>query len=111
MQSAVAIRSALFREVTKNGAYRLFPVLSNHVSESVRCRAAYLIGLDDNLEIEKKLEAIKPFAADAHFGVREISWMAVKYSIVNDLDRALALLYTWVDDNDASKDHPDWVVM
>ncbi|SFE41328.1 hypothetical protein SAMN04487969_102401 [Paenibacillus algorifonticola] len=53
----------------------LYEALAGHRSDSVRCWAAYIIGLDAQLSLEQKLAGIRPYAADHHFGVREISWV------------------------------------
>ncbi len=43
---------------------------------------------------------MRRFAADPHFGVREIAWMAVRDAVIASLDEALALLQPWVFDAD-----------
>lgn len=78
---------------------KLFFTLAAHLSDSVRCWAAYVIGLDETLSIKEKLSQIKSLAADHHFGVREIAWMAVRPSLSNDLEASIDLLKTWVDDD------------
>ncbi|ASA26206.1 DNA alkylation repair protein [Paenibacillus donghaensis] len=80
----------------------VFQSLATHPSDSVRCWAAYIIGLDPQLELADRLSGIRAFAADAHFGVREISWMAVREAIILQLPQALALLDTWVQNPDAN---------
>ncbi|GMX64173.1 hypothetical protein Elgi_05360 [Paenibacillus elgii] len=77
---------------------RIFHALACHRSDSVRCWAAYMIGLDERLTIMQKLTGVRPFAADSHFGVREIAWMAVRESISNELWQALDILHEWVRD-------------
>ncbi|MBP1989788.1 DNA alkylation repair protein [Paenibacillus eucommiae] len=81
---------------------RIFEALSTHRSDSVRCWSAYIVGLDHHLSLEKKLTFIRPFAADSHFGVREIAWMAVRESISKELVQAIHLLKDWVFDKDAN---------
>ncbi|SEK47931.1 DNA alkylation repair protein [Paenibacillus sp. OK003] len=77
-----------------------FRFLAEHRSDSVRCWAAYIIGLDSRLSLIEKLDRIRPFAADHHFGVREIAWMAVREPITAELSEALALLMDWAIDPD-----------
>ncbi|RAW15940.1 DNA alkylation repair protein [Paenibacillus taichungensis] len=79
---------------------RHFRSLAEHRSDSVRCWAAYIIGLDPCLSIIEKLDRIRPFAADHHFGVREIAWMAVRQPITAELSEALAYLMDWAIDPD-----------
>jgi 3-methyladenine DNA glycosylase AlkC len=47
-----------------------------------------------------QLEAVRRFAADPHFGVREMAWMAVRDAVIASMDEALALLQPWVFDAD-----------
>lgn len=80
----------------------LYEALAGHRSDSVRCWAAYMIGLDARLSLEQKLAGIRPFAADHHFGVREIAWMAVREPIIRELRQALVYFASWVIDADAN---------
>lgn len=81
---------------------RIYKTLATHLSDSVRCWAAYIIGLGQELSIGKKLTCIRPFAADSHFGVREIAWMALRESISKELMKSLVILNDWVSDEDAN---------
>lgn len=69
----VEISKAVFAGLNENEAAQLFEYLAHHPSDSVRCWAVYSVGLDDKLSIEEKFKAIAPFAADTHFGVRELA--------------------------------------
>ncbi|HEY2492953.1 MAG TPA: DNA alkylation repair protein [Paenibacillus sp.] len=93
--------SIIDRKSDKEGS-RIFDALATHRSDSVRCWACYMIGLDQRLSIVKKLTSIRPFAADSHFGVREIAWMAVRESISKELMESLDILKDWVRDKDAN---------
>lgn len=73
----------------------LFNYLANHPADSVRCWAVYMVGLNPHLDLEMKLNAIRPFAADHHFGVRELAWMALRDDIAAELPKALNLLENW----------------
>ncbi|KQO17901.1 hypothetical protein ASF12_04390 [Paenibacillus sp. Leaf72] len=46
------------------------------------------------------MAGIRPYAADPHFGVREIAWMAVREPIIRELSAALACFKGWVTDAD-----------
>lgn len=92
----------LLESFPEEEARRVFGLLSAHRSDSVRCWAAYMIGLDQKLDLGHKLARIRPFGADAHFGVREIAWMAVRESITRELRQAICLLSDWVHDEDAN---------
>ena len=52
------------------------------------------------LPLAGQLEAVRRFAADPHFGVREIAWIAVRDAVIASLDESLALLQPWVADAD-----------
>jgi len=93
---------ALFVHMPQQDNSRIFHSLASHRSDSVRCWAAYIIGLDQKLSLDERLAAIRPFAADEHFGVREIAWMAVREPIMRDLEKAIALLAAWVTDPDVN---------
>jgi 3-methyladenine DNA glycosylase AlkC len=70
-------------------------MISQHISDAVRCWAAYTVGKNDRLSISEKLERIEPFAADDHFGVREIAWMAVRPAIAEELNKSISILSLW----------------
>lgn len=76
--------------------------LAHHASDTVRGWAAFAIGQDDDLLAMNRLDAIKPFAADPHFGVREWAWMAVRAIIVADPLSAIERLTPWTQSADAN---------
>ncbi|MGP1273213.1 MAG: HEAT repeat domain-containing protein [Phycisphaerales bacterium] len=65
-------------------------------SDTVRGWACQMIGLVEGWDLARRLDEIKPFADDAHFGVREWAWMALRRPIIDELDRAIELLTPWV---------------
>ncbi|BFO64825.1 DNA alkylation repair protein [Chryseobacterium sp. KCF3-3] len=69
--------------------------LSVHPADLVRCWAAYTIGRNNDLKLKEKLDRIKSFAADTHFGVREICWMTVRPDISKNLEESLSILSKW----------------
>lgn len=69
--------------------------LRDHVSDTARGWACFTIGAAEDVTLAARLTAIRPFADDHHFGVREWSWMAVRPHIAADLDNAIALLAGW----------------
>jgi 3-methyladenine DNA glycosylase AlkC len=73
--------------------------LATHASDVARSWAVQWLQFCD-LSLEAKLVSVRRFAADAHFGVREIAWMSVRVDVVGALDEALALLAPWVCDAD-----------
>ncbi len=66
-----------------------------HPSDTVRGWVCYAIGAADGWGMEKRLHALRPFADDAHFGVREWAWLALRPHIAEDLPASLSLLTTW----------------
>ncbi len=72
----------------------LFEQLATHPSDTVRCWATYFIGKSE-LPLSEKLERMQPFAADSHFGVREISWIALRADITENLEPAIRLFMPW----------------
>lgn len=74
--------------------------VSAHPSDTVRGWAAFAVGQDDALPLAARLDAIRIFAADAHFGVREWAWMAVRAIIVADPEASIAILAPWTVDPD-----------
>jgi 3-methyladenine DNA glycosylase AlkC len=76
--------------------------LSTHPSDTVRGWAAFAIGQDESVDPIKRLKAIKVFAADSHFGVREWAWMAVRAIVVAKPLESIETFMPWVKDKDAN---------
>jgi 3-methyladenine DNA glycosylase AlkC len=72
--------------------------LIEHPSDTVRGWAAYMIGMDSTLPLEKKLNSVKQLADDTHFGVREWAWIALRPAVSADIKKSITLLREWVDD-------------
>lgn len=75
------------------GAARCLP----HVSDTVRGWGCFVVGALPGLDLPARLEAIRPFADDAHFGVREWAWMAVRPHLATDVPHSVALLASWAE--------------
>jgi 3-methyladenine DNA glycosylase AlkC len=75
-----------------------FDRLAGHASDTVRGWAAYLLAAAPDLSLSDRLERIRRLADDAHFGVREWAWLAVRPSLAADLENAVALLSAWTAD-------------
>jgi 3-methyladenine DNA glycosylase AlkC len=73
--------------------------LATHPSDVARSWAAQWIAFA-RMPLQDKLAAVFRFAADPHFGVREMAWMAVRDEIAGDVDEAVRLLLPWAT-------HPD----
>lgn len=53
---------------------------------------AYLLALDETLTLPTKLQAMRPFAQDPHFGVREWAWLALRPEIAEKPAEAIQAL-------------------
>lgn len=95
-----AIGTGLLEQAVKNNDPDFLMVLSVHVSDLVRCWATYTIGKNRDLKIEETLQQIQRFSADQHFGVREISWLAVRQKLTLDLENSIAILTDWTRNED-----------
>jgi 3-methyladenine DNA glycosylase AlkC len=73
--------------------------LATHASDLARSWAAFWLTCSDQT-LPEKLVAVRRFAADPHFGVRELAWSAVRNDVIAGLDAALQLLQPWVVDDD-----------
>lgn len=90
-----AIGAGLLEQVVAHNDKAFQQTLVSHTADLVRCWTAYTIGKDETLDIAETLTRIQPFATDTHFGVREISWLAVRHKIAADLETSIALLASW----------------
>ncbi|MGL5890277.1 MAG: DNA alkylation repair protein, partial [Bacteroidia bacterium] len=73
------------RAAAGNDGEKIYALLTSHSSDSVRCWAAYYTGTDGSKTLEQKLKRIESLAADPHFGVREVAWLAVRPSLAAEL--------------------------
>lgn len=95
-----AIGSGILEQCMKNKDTEFLKTIATHPSDTVRCWATYTIAKNKKLDITQILKQIQPFAADKHFGVREISWLAVRPEIAKNLDQSLAILSKWTSSKD-----------
>jgi 3-methyladenine DNA glycosylase AlkC len=89
------IGAGLFAEAISNKDKTLFNILATNSSDTVRCWACYFISKNEKLTTEQTLQQIQPFAADNHFGVREIAWLSVRPIIAKNLIEGIAILSSW----------------
>lgn len=95
-----AIGTGLLEQATAHNDNELLPLLATHTADLVRCWATYTIGKNPELDIATTLRRIQPFAADTHFGVREIAWLAVRHKIAADIETSIAILADWTANDD-----------
>lgn len=90
-----AIGTGIFKQATINNDSEILKIIANHKSDLVRCWATYTIGKNSKLNVKEMLNQIQPFAADKHFGVREVCWLAVRQTISRNLNESLEILSKW----------------
>lgn len=95
-----AIGTIFFELTHENEDFSFLEIICNHKADLVRCWATYTIGKNQNLHIEETLQQIQKFAADKHFGVREICWMAVRPKIKDNLTKSIEILSEWTANED-----------
>jgi hypothetical protein len=76
-----------------------FQAIINHSSDTIRGWAAYQIASLPNLQLEARLELMRPLADDHHFGVREWAWLALRPFCLSHLETMIKLLQPWVKEN------------
>lgn len=100
MSTIKTVGETLYQQIKETDEFPvIYENLSNHPSDSIRCYAPYLVALNENLSIEEKLNQAKPLVADAHFGVREIVWMALRPEIEKHLEKSIQILTQWTKSN------------
>jgi 3-methyladenine DNA glycosylase AlkC len=73
--------------------------LATHTSDVARSWATQWITFSP-MALADKLRSVLRFAADPHFGVREMAWMAVRDEVAGAVDQAVGLLHPWARDAD-----------
>ncbi|MHA7057460.1 DNA alkylation repair protein [Aquimarina sp. M1] len=90
--SNTKIIGSTFTQLTNDS--NVIDYLSNHTSDVPRCWAVQYYGATE-MSITERLHTIKPYAADPHFGVREVAIFATKEHIIQDLDQAIMIFSNW----------------
>ena len=93
----VKVIGQLFGENLKNK--KDFLPLKTHTSDVVRSWGCWAIATQQKTT-KQLLTAMKPFAGDTHFGVREVVIFATKDRLAADLDTAISVLATWTTSKD-----------
>lgn len=91
LKRMTAIGALLWQALGEEG----IALCQGHPADTVRGWACFMIGARPGLEVAQRLDAIRPLADDAHFGVREWAWMAVRPHLLASLDQAIDLLLPW----------------
>lgn len=93
------------RMVGRHGAFDDMGALQQliaHPSDTVRGFACFAIALHPGLDFSGRFMAMRPLAADRHFGVREWAWLALRPIVVTAPFEAIAQLHGWVSEPDAN---------
>ncbi len=69
-------------------------LMGGHASDVVRCWYCWASSIQQD-ETADLLKAMKPFAADPHFGIREVVIFATKERLAGDLPLAISILAEW----------------
>jgi len=103
VQHVIVIGQELGRHLTPSASPRsAWGNLARHSSDIVRSWAAFAAVSGDSRAFHDQLAAIRPFAADGHFGVREVAWLALRPQIERQLTAAIELLAAWSQEADAN---------
>jgi len=76
-----------------------FQTLRSHPSDVVRCWGCWAESMQIDA-VSDLLTTLKPYAADTHFGVREVVIFASKERLIEDLKNAISILSTWIQEED-----------
>lgn len=79
---------------------QLLGQLAAHPSDTVRGWMCYRVAAAPTRSFSTRLIAMQDFAADAHFGVREVAWMALRPHIIKQLPEALTALQSFAKNED-----------
>jgi 3-methyladenine DNA glycosylase AlkC len=102
MTAGVVVRMAHAGAALRHLKSSRLESLASHTSDTVRGWVAFAIGQDLTISPQKRIDAMRPFAADLHFAVREWAWMAVRALIVADPLATITQLARWTSDTDAN---------
>jgi hypothetical protein len=94
------IGTGLLEQSFINDDTEILSIIAAHKSDVIRCWATFTIGNNHAFDTAEKLKLIQPFSADKHFGVREVSWLAVRPTIAKNLIQSIGILSTWTHHND-----------
>lgn len=74
-------------------------LMKGHASDVVRCWYCWASSIQQD-DTKALLDAMKPFAADPHFGIREVVIFATKDRLAVDLPTAIPILAQWAKSKD-----------
>ncbi|RNC85085.1 MAG: DNA alkylation repair protein [Winogradskyella sp.] len=77
----------------------IYKTLKTHTSDLVRCWACWAESTHHD-SVTDLIKTMQPYAADTHFGVREVVIFASKERMIEDLDTAIDILSKWTSNED-----------
>jgi len=77
----------------------IYESLKTHTSDLVRCWSCWAESTHFD-SVSDLINAMKPYVADTHFGVREVVIFASKERMIEDLDTSIDILSMWTKDED-----------
>lgn len=95
-----AIGLGLLEHCLLNEDCSFLQIMKVHPADIVRCWACYMIAGNPEHSIAESLDAMQAMAADEHFGVREISWLAIRNKLIAQLEESIVLLQQWTNHAD-----------
>ena len=84
----------------RKGDKELLSLISGDLSDIIRSWGTFYIANDSSLSFEQKLDRMRFFASDHHFGVREVAWLSLRLEITDNLEKGIELLSIWASDRD-----------
>jgi 3-methyladenine DNA glycosylase AlkC len=91
--------SVAARLIEKRIGLSAMETLAQHSSDTARGWGCFIIGAVEKMDLAQRLDAIRRYADDAHFGVREWAWLAVRPHLAAELEQAIARLADWTLDS------------
>ncbi|TXJ08300.1 MAG: DNA alkylation repair protein [Acinetobacter sp.] len=96
------IGKTLFQLSQQYQDHECLTILKNHPADTVRNWSCYSVVENHQLSLAERFQQIYPLAADHHFGVREVAWMAIRPCIIQQLNDSIEILAAWIKDDDAN---------
>ena len=96
-----AIGEGLFLQADKHCDEECLKIIASHASDLVRSWGCFMVGKNISLSLSQMFKEIEGFAKDSHFNVREEAWVAVRPSVIANLEESISILSEWaLDENE-----------
>lgn len=94
--SELLIQTSIYKDI------EFVQIISHHESDLVRSWRTFMIGKNTNLSLSQMLQEIRIFASDKHFNVREEAWVAVRPTVIQNLEESIMILSKWALNDNAN---------